>query len=265
MPTSIAITRKPSPALGDCVLEYLDRQEIDIAKAVRQHREYEAVLAELGLHVISLPAEAELPDSMFVEDTAVVVEEVAVMTRMGAESRRGEVDSVAEALSEFRAVRRLCEPATLEGGDVMRAGSTFFVGRSKRTNDAGIAQLAAELGPYGYRLSAVEVRGCLHLKSACCYLGGGRILANPDWIDSAALAEFEILPVDADEPWAANILRIGDTVLIASSSPGTARILEKAGYRVRRLDISELMKAEAGLTCSSLIFEADAPPSASSV
>jgi len=109
MPTSIAITRKPSPALGDCVLEYLDRQEIDIAKAVRQHREYEAVLAELGLHVISLPAEAELPDSMFVEDTAVVVEEVAVMTRMGAESRRGEVDSVAEALSEFRAVRRLRE------------------------------------------------------------------------------------------------------------------------------------------------------------
>ena len=260
MPTSIAITRKPSPALGRCVLEYLERQEIDIAKAVRQHEEYEAILSEFRLQVISLPAEPDLPDSMFVEDTAVVVDEIAVMTRMGAESRRDEVGSVAEALSAFRPLRWLREPATLEGGDVMRAGSTLFVGLSTRTNSAGVSQLESELGPYGYSVRPLEVRGCLHLKSACCYLGDGTILANPGWIDAVALREFEILPVAPDEPWAANVLRVGGTILIASSSPGTARVLEKAGYRVRTLDISELMKAEAGLTCSSLIFEADAAP-----
>jgi len=201
MPPPSRLRGKPSPALGQCVLEYLDRQEIDIGKAERQHEAYEAALAEFGLSVISLAAEAELPDSMFVEDTAVVVDEVAIMTRMGAISRRGEVDSVAEALSTFRALRRLREPATLEGGDVMRAGSTFFVGRSGRTNEAGITQLAAELGPYGYSVRPVAVCGCLHLKSAACYLGNGTILANPAWIDAAGLGEFEILPVAPDEPW----------------------------------------------------------------
>ena len=255
-----AITRKPSPALGRCVLEYVARQEIDMAKAARQHEAYEALLEELGLRVISLAAEAELPDSMFVEDTAVVVDEVAVMTRMGADSRREEVASVAEALAPFRPLRWLREPATLEGGDVMRAGSIFFTGRSKRTNAAGIAQLTSELGLHGYSVRAVEVRGCLHLKSACCYLGNGTILANRAWIDTAPLHEFEILDVAQDEPWSANVLSVGDTVVIAASSPGTARILQKAGYNVRTLAISELMKAEAGLTCSSLIFDATAAP-----
>jgi dimethylargininase len=250
-----AITRKPSPALGRCVLEFLARQEIDMAKAAGQHEQYEALLAELGLRIISLAAEAELPDSMFVEDTAVVADEVAIMTRMGADSRRAEVASVAAALSPFRPLRWLREPATLEGGDVMRAGSIFFTGSSTRTNRAGIAQLASELEPHGYSVRPVAVRHCLHLKSACCYLGNGTILANRAWIDTAPLRELEILDVAPEEPWAANVVRVGDTVLIAASSPGTAGILERAGYHVRTLDISELMKAEAGLTCSSLIFE----------
>src|SRR5207249_4501224 len=124
--------------------------------------------------------------------TAIVVDEVAILTMMGADSRRKEVASVAEALSPFRPLRWLREPATLEGGDVMRAGSTFFTGLSSRTNAAGAAQLASELRPYGYSVRTVEVRHCLHLKSACCYLGNGTILANRSWIDTAPLRELEI-------------------------------------------------------------------------
>src|SRR5581483_8192045 len=158
-------------------LEYFERRPIDFTKAEEQHRAYERCLEELGARVISLPAEAELPDSVFVEDPALVLDEVAVLTRMGAESRRGESASLAEALAEFRPLRRLEAPATLEGGDVMRIGRTLFVGRSARTNAEGIEQLRAVLAPFGYQVAAIAVHGCLHLKSACTYLGDGVILA----------------------------------------------------------------------------------------
>jgi dimethylargininase len=206
--------------------------------------------------VISLPAEPDLPDSMFVEDPAVVVDEVAVMTRMGAESRRGESESLARELARFRPLRWLREPATLEGGDVLRAGSAFFVGLSMRTNPDGISQLTAELEPLGYSVKPVEVRGCLHLKSACCPLGDRTILANRNWVDMSAFAGFDVVDVPEDEPGAANVLAVGDTVLVPAAFPGTARLLADRGWKVRVLDISELMKAEAGLTCSSILFAA---------
>jgi dimethylargininase len=185
----------------------------------------------------------------------VVVNEVAVMTRMGAESRRKESESLAQALARFRPLRWLREPATLEGGDVLGCGSTLYVGLSARTNWEGVAQLAAYLEPFGYSVIPVEVRGCLHLKSACCYLGGQTILANRDWFDTAPFAGFQIVDVPPEEPRAANILVIGDTALVPASFPGTARILEQRGLKVRTLDISELMKAEAALTCSSILLE----------
>jgi dimethylargininase len=254
-----AITRSVSPAMNGCELAYLPRIEIDIPKAAEQHRRYEACLRELGVSVISLPAEPELPDAIFVEDPAVVVREVAVMTRMGAASRRKESESLAMALSQFRPIRwmqeGMREPATLEGGDVLRAGRTLFVGMSPRTNRAGIAQLAAELEPLGYAIRPVEVHGCLHLKSACTSLGDRTMLANRAWCDTAALDGFQILDVPADEPWAANVLTIGDTALVPACFPGTARIVERLGWKIRILDISELMKAEAALTCSSIVFE----------
>jgi dimethylargininase len=250
-----ALTRVVSPALAACELTWLPRERIDIRKAIEQHDAYERALAELGLHVISLPAEPNLPDATFVEDPVVVVDEVAIVTRMGAPSRRSESESLAAAIAPFRPVRHLREPATLEGGDVMRIGRDVFVGLSSRTNEAGIAQLTAELEPFGYRVHRIDVLGCLHLKSACCSLGEGRILANPAWLELAPLREFEIVKVAHDEPGAANVLRIGDTVLMPSSFPRTEEILRARGFNLRTIDISELIKAEAAVTCSSVIFE----------
>jgi len=252
----IAITRAVSPALNRCELTFLDRQEIDVAKAIDQHRRYRDCLVELGLTVLTLPAEPDLPDSVFVEDPAVVVDEAAVILRMGAESRRGEAESLAMALAPYRPLRRLREPATLEGGDVVRVGRRIFVGLSGRTNRAGIEQLAAELAPFGYSVTAVAMQGCLHLKSACCGLGGGRVLANRAWVDCAPFTGLGIVDVDPAEPAAADVLAIDGTVLIPAAYPATAERLARLGLRVAPVDVSELMKAEAGVTCMSVVFEA---------
>ena len=253
-----AITRAVSPTINQCELSFLERQVIDVRKAEEQHRRYEACLKELGVSVISLPAEPDLPDAVFVEDPAVVVEEVAVIARLGAESRRPEAESLARVLQQFRPLRWMEAPATLEGGDVMRADRTLYVGTSGRTNLAGVEQLAEALRPFGSAVKPVEVRGCLHLKSACSYLGDRTVLVNRDWADCAALEGFRLVDVPADEPEAANVLTIGDTAMVADCFPVTARILEGLGWRVKALDNSELMKAEAGMTCSSLVFESQA-------
>ncbi|HWC96610.1 MAG TPA: arginine deiminase family protein, partial [Candidatus Sulfopaludibacter sp.] len=195
-----AITRAVSPAIGLCELEYLERRPIDFAKAEAQHHAYEQCLAELGANVISLPAEPDLPDSVFVEDPALVLDEVAVITRMGAESRRPEADSLAATLSRYRPLVRLAAPATLEGGDVMRIGRTLYVGASSRSNAEAIDQLRRHLAPFGYQVVAVPVHGCLHLKSACTYLGNDSILAHRAWIDTAPLSAYNIVDVAPDEP-----------------------------------------------------------------
>lgn len=254
--TLTAITRAVSPAINHCELGFLPRQEIDLSKAVAQHQEYEACLRDLGVGVVSLPPEPDLPDSMFVEDPAVVVDEVAVMTRMGAASRRREAAILAPVLARYRPLRWIKEPGTLEGGDVLRVGSTLYVGLSARTNQAGIDQLSEYLGPFGYWVRPVPVRGCLHLKSACTRLDDRTLLANRDWFDPAAFRGLRIVDVPFDEPHAANVLAIGHTVLVPAVFPRTAAMLERLGWRDHPLDISELMKAEAGLTCSSILLEA---------
>lgn len=250
-----AITRAVSPAINQCEIGFIERQEIDLAKANQQHDCYEALLAELGAKVVSLPAEPDYPDSVFVEDPALVLEEIAIMTRMGAASRRGESESLARAVQAYRPLRWLHDPATLEGGDVMRIVRTLFVGVSHRTNRAGIEQLAGAIGPLGYSVVPVEVRGALHLKTACCSLGNGAILANRAWLDPEPFAQFRIVDVAPGEDRAANVLTVGDSVIIPSCFPATADVLGREGLRVRPLDVSELMKAEAGVTCCSLLFE----------
>lgn len=254
--TLIAITRAVSPALNRCELSWLPREEIDLAIAIAQHRAYEQCLRDLGAHVISLPPEPGLPDSMFVEDPAVVVPEMAIITRMGAESRRREAEGLAPVLARYRPVRYLREPATLEGGDVLHIGKTLFVGRSQRTNAEGIKQLAAELSPFGYSVRPVPVDGCLHLKSACSYLGEQTVLANAKWVapDVFHREGLRVLEVPAPEPRAANALAINRTVVVPAAFPKTAALLVRLGFTVRTLDISELMKAEAGLTCSSILI-----------
>jgi dimethylargininase len=256
-----ALTRAVSPTMGSCELTYLPRQEINIAKAVAQHDGYKQCLGKLGVRVISLPAEPALPDAVFVEDPVVVVDEVAVIARMGAESRRKEADGLAEALAPFRQLRRMREPATLEGGDVLRVDRTILVGLSPRTNQAGVAQLAAELEPFGYKVRPVAVRGALHFKTACSYVGEGTLLVNRGWIDAAALDGYKLIDVASDEHWAANALRIGETVLMPAGFPRTEAILRRAGFQVQSLDVSELQKAEGSVTCLSVIFESGAPGS----
>jgi dimethylargininase len=251
-----AITRQVSPAIGACELEFLPRVKIDIARAMRQHCEYQSCLAQLGANVVTLPAEPKLADCVFVEDPALVLDEVAVISRMGAESRRPEAETLALEIAKYRKLVRLEAPATLEGGDVMRIGKTLYVGRSRRTNVAGIEQLAKLLDPYGYWVVPVEVRDCLHLKSACCFIGDNTILANRKWMGEDALCGLKILDIPAEEPRGANALRIGETVLMPSAFPRTCDFLERSGFRVRRIDNSELLKAEAGVTCMSLLFDA---------
>lgn len=255
--TLTAITRAVSPRLADCELTFLARQKIDVDKAVEQHRGYEGCLARLGVRLVRLPEELNLPDSVFVEDTAIVLDELAIITRPGATSRQAETESVADALSDFRPLKFIQPPATIEGGDVMRVDRTLYTGLSARTNREGLSQLREIVEPYNYRVETIETAGCLHLKTGCAYLGHQTILANRNWIDVQTLAGFDLIDVPEDEPWAANTLTIGDTVMTPSSFPKTRGLIEERGFKTLMVDISELQKAEAGLTCLSLIFESD--------
>jgi dimethylargininase len=254
-----AITREVSGSINDCELSFHARQPIDVAKAIAQHKAYQECLAELGVRVVSLPAEPELPDAVFVEDPAVVVDEVAVVSIMGVPSRRPEAPSLADALSRYRPIKFLVEPATLDGGDVLRVGRRVFAGLSQRTNREGIAQLRGVLEAFDYQVQPVEVKDCLHLKSACSYIGNNTVLINRSWIDAEQLRGFELIDVPDEEPAAANALLIKDVVIIPVSFPQTRALLEQRGFHVRTIDLSELQKAEAGVTCTSLILNHEGP------
>jgi dimethylargininase len=249
-----AITREVSANINGCELSFHARRPIDVGKAIAQHKEYQDCLAELDVRVVSLPAEPDLPDAVFVEDPAVVVEEVAVIPIMGTPSRRPEARSIADALSRYRPLKFLVDPATLDGGDVLRIGRRVFAGLSRRTNKEGIAQLRDVLQAYDYQVRSVEVRGCLHLKSACSFIGHDTVLVNRSWIDVERFRGLQLLDVPDEEPAAANALLIKDAVIIPASFPKTRALLEERGFRVRTIDLSELQKAEAGVTCTSLIL-----------
>lgn len=251
-----AITRAVSPALAECELSFIERNSIDMNKAHAQHHAYEAALSSLGAKVISLPAEPELPDSMFVEDPAIVLDELAVIFPLGTETRRREAESLAKAIAPFRQIEFVKLPGTVEGGDILRVGRKLFVGLTARTNEEGICQLREIVAAHGYEVIAVPVTGCLHLKSAVTYLGKNILLANRSWFDTGPFRGFEWIDVDASEPHAGNALTLKETVIFPASFPKTQARIEAKGFRVLSLDIAELQKAESGLTCSSLIFEA---------
>jgi dimethylargininase len=256
MPMLIALTRAVSPNINNCELTFHEQQPIDVARAAAQHHAYEDALRRLGVEVIRLPAAPDLPDAVFVEDTAIVVDEVAVIPLMGAASRRAETASVAAMLAAYRPLGHLEAPATLDGGDVLRVGRRLFVGLTRRTNEAGIAQLRSHLAPFGYEVEAVKVTGCLHLKSACTSIGMGALLINRDWVEASRFAGFELVDVPATEPGAANTLLIGETVILPSAFPQTIALLERRGLNVHAVDVSEFQKAEGGVTCKSIIFTA---------
>jgi dimethylargininase len=251
-----ALTRAVSPAMAHCELSFIDRKPIDLARAQDQHRAYERLLEKQGARLLSLPAEPTLPDSMFVEDPAIVLDELAVILPLGTASRRPEAASLAQALAKFRTLKYVLLPGTLEGGDVLRIGRKLYAGLTRRSNAEGLRQLAAIVKPHGYEVIAVPVSGCLHLKSAVTYLGQNTLLANRAWFDTARLGEFGWIEVDPAEPQAANALALGTTVILPASFPSTRARIEKQGFHVTSLDISELQKAESGLTCSSVLFQA---------
>jgi dimethylargininase len=249
-----AITRAVSPAIVNCQLSFIPRQPINLELANAQHHAYEQLLEKLGVRVHSLPAEPTLPDSMFVEDPAIVLDELAVIFPLGTDARRPEAASLAETLSKFRKLEYITLPGIVEGGDVLRVGRTLYVGLTKRTNAEGLRQLAAILAPHHYEVIPVPVTGCLHLKSAATRLGRGTLLANRALFDPSPFSSFAWINVDPSEPQAANALALFDTVIFPASFPRTRARIEAAGFHVTTLDISELQKAESGLTCSSLIF-----------
>jgi len=242
---TIAVTRALSPEIARCELSYIDRQPIDFPRAAKQHDEYERRLTAHGCQIVHVADAPEMPDGVFVEDAAVVLDGLAIITRPGAMSRRGETESVAAVLKRYRKRRYIEAPGTLDGGDVLTIHGKLYIGVSQRTNEAAIKQLKA---------IAVQFRGCLHLKSAVTQIAERTLLLNPQWVDSDQFRRFDIVAVDEDEPFAGNALRLGDALLYSSSYPRTRRLLEARGFHIETLDLFELEKAEAGVTCFSLIF-----------
>lgn len=250
----IAITHVPSPAMENCELTFVARRPIDYSRALEQHRGYCNTLRAAGIEVVTLDVNRNLPDCVFVEDTAIVLNELAVLCSMGAASRRPEPAGIEPELRKCRTVKRIELPATIDGGDVTLAGRTLLVGNSSRTNCAGIEALRALVAPHGYNVKGIDLRDCLHLKSACTALPDGALLINPNWIDVEALRDFELVQIADNEPWAADVLSIGQRVFVAAGNHRTEEIISKRGFEVRPIDLSEFSKAEGGVTCLSLII-----------
>lgn len=252
----VAITRQVSPNINRCELTHVSREPIDYARACAQHRQYEDALRSLGVAVVSLPAEPDLPDSVFVEDVALVLDECAILTNPGAASRRSEIASVERTLAPYRDIFRIHPPDTVDGGDILVVGRTVHVGLTSRSTEGAIAQLKRILEPRAYEIRAVKVSGCLHLKSAVTQVGADTLLINPDWVSGNDFSGMRIIAVDPAEPCAANALLVAGTLIYSSAFPGTRARLESAGIVVRTVEADELAKAEGAVTCCSLVFEA---------
>ena len=252
----LAITHVPSPNMQRGERTFVDELVVDYELSLRQHAEYRAALQRCGAEVIVLDVNRTMPDCVFVEDTAIVLRELAVMMSPGAESRRGEPAGIEPALRQFREVRRVKRPARIDGGDVVVAGRSVYVGESPRTNSEGISALRETLAPFGYSVTGVPVRQCLHLKTACSALPDGRFLVNAEWIDASPLPAERLVSVPADEPWAGDVLVIGNQIILSEAFPQTADLLSKLGFDTIPVAVSEFAKVEGGVTCLSLVFDA---------
>ena len=250
---TLAITREVSRAIEHCELTYLDRTPINVERARAQHEQYREALRGLGLDVISLPEQPDLPDSVFVEDTAIVLEEVAVLTNPGASSRKPEVDSVAAALASHRQLLRITPPATLDGGDVLTVGKMIYIGLTLRSNAAAVEQLRQLLNPYGYVVMGMPVTNCLHLKTGITQVAEKTLLINPDFIDKKYFPGYDFIEVDPSEPHAGNALLIDGTIVFPAAFPKTRERLMRLGRPIVTVEADELAKAEGGVTCCSLI------------
>lgn len=251
----LAITRDVSPRFNECELTHIDRTPINVQVAESQHRGYVQALKELGYAVLELPAEADLPDSVFVEDTAVILPDVALITNPGADSRKPETLSIIQALRPYRELVFIEAPGTVDGGDVLVLGRNIYVGLSTRSNQSAIDQMNAKLGKYGYKTQGVEMHDCLHLKTAVTRVDNKTLLINRKWVDVENFEGFDLIDVDTSEPFAANCLPAGDAIIYPVAFPGTGAILSARGYKLKLVVVDELAKAEGAVTCCSLIVE----------
>jgi dimethylargininase len=243
-----------SPNLQQCERTFVAPEAIDYDRAVGQHQAYCRMLSECGGRIRTLDVNRDLPDSVFIEDTAIVLDEVAVLASMGALSWRAEPAGIEPELRKYRQVERVVLPATIEGGDVLRVGRTLLVGLSARTNPAGVKALEAVARRFDYHVRPVPVRGCLHLKPACAALPDRKLLVNPEWLDVAWLEGLERISVPAEEPGAANLALVEGKVCLTSAHPGTADLIRRLGFGVQTVDVSEFAKAEGCVTCMSLLI-----------
>lgn len=254
-----AFTRAVSPRLAECELTHLQRQPISAERAAAQHEAYERALRDSGFEILRLPELNDYPDAVFVEDTALLLDGHAVILRPGAASRLGEIESTATGLSDRFELHRL-ERGFVDGGDVLRIGQTLYVGLSTRTDAEGVQCLRETAAPLGYEVVQAELRNCLHLKTGATPAGADMhgvpvLLYSERMVDPRQFAHVEPLAVDESEPAAANCLRAGDRLILPAGNPRTAGVLRDRGFHVVEVDVSELQKAEAGVTCMSLIDE----------
>jgi dimethylargininase len=249
-----AITREISPRLAECEITHIERTPIDLDLACAQHQAYVDRLKDLGCEVIELPAEADLPDSVFVEDTAFILPEVAVITRPGADSRKAETESISQVLAPLIKLVHMEEPATVDGGDVLVLGKRIYVGLSTRSNQQAIDQLSTLLEEYGYSVTGVALHDCLHLKSAVTRVDEKTLLINRNWVDTGHFADFDLVDIDPSEAHAANCLHIGGSIVFPTAFPKTCAKLKEKGFQIMPVDVSELAKAEGAVTCCSLII-----------
>jgi dimethylargininase len=250
----LALTHAPSPSLQDCQRTFVAATSIDYDRAVQQHAAYCQMLSDCGAKVQTLAVNRELPDCVFIEDTAIVLDEIAVLASMGAPSRRAEPAGIAPELRKYRQIEQVELPATIEGGDVLRVGRILLTGLSSRTNLEGVKALEGIVRRLGYEVIAVPVHGCLHLKSACSALPDGSLLVNPDWLDMQRLSGFELVRLPDTEPDGANVALVGRSVCLPAAHPQTAALIARLGFEVRTVDVSEFAKAEGCVTCLSLLL-----------
>lgn len=230
-------------------------------KALEQHAMYVDALMQCGVKVTKLEADEGFPDSTFVEDTAVLTETCAIVSNLGAESRKGEERAIKEVLSGFYTnIERIKAPGTLEGGDVMRVKDHFYIGLSERTNAIGAQQCIQLLGSYGYSGSTIPLKDVLHLKTGLAYLGRNTLLVAGEFIDNPKFRQFDRIIIDASKHYAANCIRVNDYVLVPAGYPKTLTAIEQAGYQTIAVDVSEFRKLDGGLSCLSLRFQVNTLP-----
>ena len=249
-----AIARKPGPNFSQGITTAVNASPPSYETLIHQHETYIATLKSIGLSVILLDALPDHPDAYFVEDTAVVTADMAVLTNPGADARRGEVDTIAPILAQYRKIERIRPPGTVDGGDVLQVGKHFFIGVSARTNHKGAGQLAHILANYGYTYAIVPVGEGLHFKSSVNYVGNDTLLITEEFAGNAQLEGYDTIVVDKDESYAADTLFVNDHLLVPRGYPDTLQKLDVMGFDIIELDTSEVRKMDGGLTCMSLRF-----------